>query len=103
MIFLNHPVFIKVLGTSHVYVVIGMFSALRDTLLSFKVLDTSGRGRLELHEFLHVYEAVALRWRPRGDTTPWFHSSTARNPVRLLGEATRAVHDWPHFETLVCK
>lgn len=74
----------------------------RDALLAFKVLDSSGRGRLELSEFLGVYEAVALRWQPCGEgQQPWFRS--AQHPARILGEAARSVYDWKYFETLVCK
>ncbi|CAH0546809.1 unnamed protein product [Brassicogethes aeneus] len=74
-------------------------SSLRDVVLLFKHLNTSDTGYLSEDEFIHIFDAVNLRWYVKDLADPWF--SAAWPPLRTLSRTTRTIVNWPYFEHIV--
>ncbi|XP_054749500.2 two pore channel protein 1-like [Lytechinus pictus] len=58
----------------------------RDVLLTFKTLNTSGSGKLDLQEFHNVFEVSRLKWKSQREERLWFESllSPMDVPFRLI-------------------
>jgi hypothetical protein len=63
-------------------------------------MDTSGRGRLTLNEFMDIFDAVSLKWASKEPKQAWF--AISHSPARFLGKIAVSIYDWPHFESIVC-
>lgn len=75
--------------------------SLRDVVLMFKQLNSSGNGALSEEEFLNVYDAVNLKWHLKEPSDPWF--SVAWPPLKAFCRHARAFVTWKYFEHIVCK
>ncbi|XP_046979764.1 two pore channel protein 1-like [Schistocerca americana] len=71
----------------------------RDVVLMFKYLNSSGSGTLSLEEFYSVYDAVLLCWEPQFSQAPWFHTSWA--PLQNLCQLIHDLVLWKYFEHII--
>ncbi|XP_066600553.1 two pore calcium channel protein 1-like [Prorops nasuta] len=73
--------------------------SIRDILLMFRHMNTSGTGTLSTEEFLSFYDANVLRWEPQYSNVPWYHNTW--RPLQILCTGAHAAIRWPYFETIV--
>lgn len=71
----------------------------RDVVLMFRQLNRSNSGVLTQDEFLHIYDAVTLKWRLKDPPDPWF--SAAWPPLRQFCRMARLVVTWKYFEHII--
>ncbi|XP_045469112.1 two pore channel protein 1-like [Harmonia axyridis] len=74
-------------------------TSLRNIILMFHLLNISGTGSLTEDEFLHIYDALSVKWRLREPLDPWF--SSAWPPLRVFYNISRRIVMWKYFEHII--
>jgi len=77
------------------------FIAIRDIVLMFCHMNTSGSGALNSEEFLSIYDAATLQWDLQYSNIPWYRATAW--PLQMLCTGAHIVIKWSYFEMLVCK
>ena len=75
--------------------------ALRDVVLMYKQLNTSGTNGLSLEEFYSIYDANELLWEAQFSKIPWFHASW--EPIQVICRFCNNLTNWSYFEHIICK
>ncbi|XP_076547770.1 two pore segment channel 1 isoform X1 [Osmia lignaria lignaria] len=73
--------------------------SIRDVVLMFRYLNTSGSGVLSSEEFLNIYDTIMLQWEPQYSAVPWYHSTS--QPLQILCTGAHAAIRWTYFEILM--
>ena len=68
----------------------------------FRLLNSSGTGVINLHEFYQIYDALDMHWRVKKEQPFWF-SHVRSKPLAFVVNQVHRLVTWNIFDYFVCE
>ena len=68
----------------------------------FRLLNSSGTGVINLHEFYQIYDALDMHWRVKKEQPFWF-SHVRSKPLAFVVNQVHRFVTWNIFDYFVCE